>query len=556
MSTINVTNLSGRNGSPNLPDGAVVTGVVTSTSAVIGSGVTINAGGLNVTGVLTATSFVGSGSGLTGVGETIAPWYYNPDVNDTQVTVGTGIGITFNKKVEAGSGTATLKIVNAGVAGTTIQSWGISSFTQAGVTELTLGSLVSSLTVDQTYQLDIPSGFVVDSNETSYAGTAYTFSVMAAQSKAFVWGSNSSGALGLNQAPGTLAAYSSPVQLGAASDNRWTTVISGYYASMGSKEDGTLYSWGFNDAGTLGQNTGGSNVRLSSPTQIPGTTWTSIGAIGRKPAAFSKTDGTLWTWGNNNTGVLGHNNVVQYSSPVQIPGTTWPKTLTNNNKQISFYRDSMAVIKTDGTLWTWGHNGRGLLGHNNTVQYSSPVQVPGTTWKHITCNMRAAHAIKTDGTLWSWGYNEYGDLGVNTGGPGAGGQHMSSPVQIPGTTWKHTASAGYGVIATRTDGTLWSWGLNGNTGRLGHNNQVSYSSPTQIPGTSWNLIGNTYQSFYATKTDGTLWAWGQNSNGMLGQNSEVLYSSPIQIGSESDWTTLTSSAYSYTAAALRTDETP
>ena len=155
MSTINVTNLKGRGGSsPTLPDGAVVTGVVTSTSAVIGSGVTINAGGLNVTGVLTATTYYGDGSNLTGVGESIAPWHYNPDLLDTEVTVDTGIGITFNKKVSAGSGTATLKIVNAGAAGTTIQSWGVSSATY-NVTQFSLDSLVSPLTVNQTYQLDM-----------------------------------------------------------------------------------------------------------------------------------------------------------------------------------------------------------------------------------------------------------------------------------------------------------------------------------------------------------------------------------------------------------------
>ena len=168
MSTIKVTNLRGRNGSPTLPDGAVVTGVATATTfdgslkttgtPTLGLGVTINASGVAISGVCTAgivsaTTFYGSGSGLTGVGETIAPWHYNPDIKDTTVTVGTGIGITFNKKVEAGRGTATLKIVNAGAAGTTIQSWGVSSCTFA--TQLvTLGSLVSGLTVNKTYQLD------------------------------------------------------------------------------------------------------------------------------------------------------------------------------------------------------------------------------------------------------------------------------------------------------------------------------------------------------------------------------------------------------------------
>ena len=206
MSTINVTNLSGRGGgTPNLPDGAVISGVATITNLkptnvnvsgavtattfdgslkstgtpTLGLGVTINSSGINVSGVLTATTFKGDGSNLTGVGESIAPWHYNPDINDTSVQVDTGIGITFNKRVLAGSGTATLKVVNAGTAGTTIQSWGISS-TTIGITDISLGSLVSDLLINQTYQFDMPEGFVVSSTGTSYVGTAYTFTVRPA----------------------------------------------------------------------------------------------------------------------------------------------------------------------------------------------------------------------------------------------------------------------------------------------------------------------------------------------------------------------------------------
>ena len=195
MSTINVTNLSGRGGAtPNLPDGANITGVATATTfsgtldgslkssgtPTLGLGVTINASGVAISGVLTATTLKGDGSNLTGVGESIVPWYYNPDTYDTAVPVSTGIGYTFNKLVNMGSGTVTLKIVNAGVAGTTIQSWGISSVTKAAVTEFALNSLVSPLIINQTYQVDIPEGFVVSSTGTNYAGTAYTFTAQGA----------------------------------------------------------------------------------------------------------------------------------------------------------------------------------------------------------------------------------------------------------------------------------------------------------------------------------------------------------------------------------------
>ena len=133
-------------------------------------GVTINSSGLHISGVttvgvVTGGTYYGSGSNLTGVGESIAPWHYNPDINDTSVQVDTGIGITFNKRVLAGSGTATLKVVNAGAAGTTVQSWGISS-TTIGKTDISLWSLVSDLLINQTYQFDMPEGFVVSSTGT------------------------------------------------------------------------------------------------------------------------------------------------------------------------------------------------------------------------------------------------------------------------------------------------------------------------------------------------------------------------------------------------------
>ena len=92
------------------------------------------------------------------------------------------------------------------------------------------------------------------------------------------------------------------------------------------------------------------------------------------------------------------------------------------------------ATKTDGTLWTWGNNGYGNLGQNNTTNYSSPVQVPGTTWGTLqgqVSNGSNGKAVKTDGTLWVWGDNEYGELGLNQ--PEA--TRYSSPVQVPGTQW-------------------------------------------------------------------------------------------------------------------------
>ena len=89
------------------------------------------------------------------------------------------------------------------------------------------------------------------------------------------------------------------------------------------------------------------------------------------------------------------------------------------------------AVKTDGTLWTWGDNNDGCLGHNDQTQYSSPKQIPGTTWDRVIGAGFGAYATKTDGTAWTWGRNDYGKLGINA----PDGSHKSSPVQITGTTW-------------------------------------------------------------------------------------------------------------------------
>jgi len=298
-----------------------------------------------------------------------------------------------------------------------------------------------------------------------------------------------------------------------------------------------LWMAGYGGYGSLGVN---NTTSYSSPVQVPGI-WDGIFSAGSNVAAATKSDGTMWTWGRNNYGTLGNNtqgpgNSTARSSPIQLPGTTWPIT---GYSKLSNRSATIAAIKTDGTLWTWGDNYRGGLGAPG-IGYdddrSSPVQIPGTTWKGVSLGGFANLATKTDGTLWSWGSNVHGVLGLNqTSGAWPdydAGQKYSSPVQIPGTTWdKIPQSTSYARYAIRTDGTLWSWGQNV-YGHLGHNNTTSYSSPTQIPGT-WNELytgsGNT--ECFATKTDGTLWAWGRNNDGQMGQNEPTNShkSSPIQI---------------------------
>ena len=261
--------------------------------------------------------------------------------------------------------------------------------------------------------------------------------------------------------------------------------------TLATKSDGTLWAWGNNSVGALGQN-GPTNTEYSSPVQIgSGTNWgTSEGHISVADsyrAAAIKTDGTLWTWGGNEYGQLGQNSRTYYSSPIQIPGTTWSK--------IDLGYHACAGLKTDGTLWTWGMNNNGMLGQSQpgNSKYSSPVQVPGTTWKHISFSHYNLLATKTDGTLWGWGPNESGQLAQNALNPGG----ISSPVQIPGNTWSIVGGVG---AATKTDGTLWTWGGDNAPGKLGLNDRINRSSPTQVPGTSWADVKVHNKVIFANKS--------------------------------------------------------
>ena len=190
----------------------------------------------------------------------------------------------------------------------------------------------------------------------------------------------------------------------------------------------------------------------------------------------------LYTVGQNDAGELGQN--VSYatkrSSPVQLPGTNW-KYVDSNSTDDGY----CMALKTDGTLWGWGRNENGEQGRNDTVYRSSPTQVGSdTTWSQVTTcgRQHGCVASKTDGTLWSWGSNTYGRLGTNQAHP----WKYSSPGQVPGTTWRGPVNADRTAFCSRTDDTMWGWGWNA-YGRLGiikapATNFDYYSSPIQIPG--------------------------------------------------------------------------
>lgn len=350
------------------------------------------------------------------------------------------------------------------------------------------------------------------------------WSIAAASNKLWAWGWNSYGRLGL----GDQVNKNSPVQVGSMVN--WQTPAAATEFNLVVKVDGTLWVWGRNDRGQLGVASGDRTNRLS-PTQVGAMTNWKIASGGSQHSVAVKTDGTLWSWGDNQSGQLGLGASGGYlASPNQVGTlTNWTYVATSNT--------SVLALKTDGTLWAWGSNGYGQLGLANGTSYSSPKQVGAyTNWQKIYSNDRQAGAIKTDGTLWTWGRNAYG-----IGGLGTSAQYTptNSPTQVGTlTNWNQLAIGGLHMQATRTDGTLWAWGKNTN-GQLGLGNTTNYSSPKQVGSlTNWSHAASGGYFTAAIKTNNTLWSWGRNSYSELGLSNATGYSSPKQIGSLTIWKTL------------------
>ncbi|MDP6585529.1 MAG: hypothetical protein QF535_12800, partial [Anaerolineales bacterium] len=341
----------------------------------------------------------------------------------------------------------------------------------------------------------------------------------------FGFGTGTNGNLGQNDT----AHHSNPIQIGTS--NAWAHVA-GAGGTFLVGTNGTLWACGDNSGGNLGD---GTVVLRSSPVQIGSLTdWSKVYNATSYTNVAIKTDGTLWGWGVNDEGQVGDGSTTARSSPVQVGAlTTWSKA----NAGDAFG----AAIKTDGTLWMWGAATEGELGQGNTTSVSSPVKVGSQTdWATVSCHNQHVLATKTTGKLYAWGANNYGGLGLNDTA------NRSSPVQVGsltdwGTTQGQASGGNWHSHAVKSDGTLWSWGIN-EYGQTGHNNAGSgtyLSSPVQVGTlTDWSTLmdsDGTGLHMCAIKTDGTLWSMGKNTNGRLGNNSTANASSPVQVGHHTDW---------------------
>ena len=327
----------------------------------------------------------------------------------------------------------------------------------------------------------------------------------------WVWGSNTSGQLG----DGTRNARDRPVQIGATMN--WGAVSAGGAHTVALGMNGSLWAWGQNSSGQLGDGTGGRGIDRLEPIQIGrDRNWAQISA-GASHTLAVRNDGSLWAWGNNSFGQLGDGTTDNRFAPVRIG-------IDRNWLYVSAGYWHTLAIKTDGTLWAWGRNDEAQLGDGTISNRFAPVQIGfATDWTSISAGQHHSAAIKLDRSLWVWGSNLSGQLGD---GMGYRVSSRHSPNRIEAAMdWNSVSTGQNHTLAIRTDGSLWAWGSN-ISGQLGDDmedwgsNRFSLTPIRTGNDTGWTYISAGHEHSVAVRTNGSAWAWGQNSSGQLGIGSD------------------------------------
>jgi alpha-tubulin suppressor-like RCC1 family protein len=238
--------------------------------------------------------------------------------------------------------------------------------------------------------------------------------------------------------------------------------------SVALKKDGSVWTWGLNRTGQLGN---GTTQNSAVPNKVPGLGDVTAIATGGAHVVALKKDGTVWVWGGNKSGQLGTGQQQDCLTPTRLQGL-------QNVIAIAAGAYNTSVLKSDGTVWSWGFNGSGQLGIGSNKRSNTPLQISGLgNVTAITAGNLHVVALKRDGTVWAWGNNDFGQLG------GTKFSYSSSPVQVEGIgeIADITASRGH-TIAISKNNTVLAWG-DADTRQWGNGASMNGSiNPVQVSG--------------------------------------------------------------------------
>ena len=371
----------------------------------------------------------------------------------------------------------------------------------------------------------IPSGYP---NKVISAGATHTLFLLS-DGTVKACGNNTYGQLG----DGTVTESHTPVQVVKASSEGGGTlsdiraVAAGNNFSLALDKDGNVWAWGLNDKGQLGD--GSTTNRTSGSVKISGFTTVTAISAGYQHAVAMKSDGTVWTWGSNSNGQLGDNTNTDNPSPAQV------LLLTGVYMAVSAGYDHTVVLKNDGTVWTWGGNFYGQLGLGTSgagTDVKVPIQLNVYGVAAVSAGTQFTMAliftpVYWTGTVVTWGHNNVGQLG---NGITDSTSISAIPINIGLTGVSMVSAGGAHAVALKGDGTVWTWGDN-TYGQLGDGSTTQRSSPVQalVVSQAVNISAGTSDSFAVQKGLTNGWAWGLNANGQLGDGTITTQSTPTTI---------------------------
>jgi YD repeat-containing protein len=325
----------------------------------------------------------------------------------------------------------------------------------------------------------------------------------------WAWGDYNAG-----QNAGTPAAekentHTVPATVAGLSDVVAVSAGSGHSVAL-KKKDGTVWTWGYNGEGQLGTRVA-ADSRFPKPEQVSGLSDIKAIVAGDRYCMALKSDGTVWSWGNNWHGQLGDGTKNSSSSPSQVAGLSDIAALAAG-------MGHALAVKKDGTVWAWGYNDDGELGDGKRKDRFTPFQIPGLSGvKAIAAGSHHSVALKNDGTVWMWGGQNKADRSL-------------TPRRLAGLSQIVAISAGgWYSLALKDDGTVWAWGVIANGEQDDDTMNEVIRKPVQIKGLT-NVAGIAAGLWHALalKKDGTVWGWGRNYFGALGDGTETSRHLPVR----------------------------